>query len=85
MSNTSINIIQSKFKDHIQRTSYKASKKLAIINEAKKFGILTAACQLGIDQSMVSCAGKISAYPAAEKELLKWINEFCLVGITMMA
>ncbi|CAG8700616.1 75_t:CDS:2 [Ambispora leptoticha] len=75
MSNTSANIIQPKFKGRVQRTSYKASKKLAIINEAKKFGILTAA----------HCTGKISAYPATEEELLKWINELRLVRIAVMA
>jgi len=54
MSNTSANITQPKFKGRIQRTSYKASEKLVVINKAKKFGILAMARQLGIDQSMVS-------------------------------
>ena len=53
MSNTSANITQPKFKDRVQRTSYKASEKLVVINKAKKFGILAMACQLDIDQLMV--------------------------------
>ena len=54
MSNTSTNITQPKFKGRVQRTSYKASEKLVVIDKAKKFGILATARQLGIDQSMVS-------------------------------
>ncbi|CAG8744760.1 2511_t:CDS:2, partial [Ambispora leptoticha] len=71
MSNTSTNIIQPKFKDHVQRTSYKASEKLVIINEAKKFGILAVAYWL--------------VYSVAEEELLKWINKLHLIEIVMMA
>ena len=54
MSNTSANITQPKFKGHVQRTSYKASEKLVVINKAKKFGILATVRQLDIDQSIVS-------------------------------
>ncbi|CAG8615815.1 7625_t:CDS:2 [Ambispora leptoticha] len=91
MSNTSTNIIQPKFKDRIQRTSYKASEKLAIINEAKKFNILAVWVRdkekfsNAISTSRHVGAGKILAYSAAEEELLKWINELCLVEIAVTA
>ncbi|CAG8682093.1 7213_t:CDS:1, partial [Ambispora leptoticha] len=81
--------------------SYTASEKLAIIDEAKKIGILAAERHFDIDQSMVSQwisnekklanvipknryvnAGRFLTYPVIEEELVTWIKELHLVGIT---
>ncbi|CAG8741994.1 5065_t:CDS:2, partial [Ambispora leptoticha] len=63
--------------------SYTASEKLAIIHEAKKIGILAAERRFGIDRRVG--AGRFSAYPAAEEELVTWIKELHLVGIAVTA
>ncbi|KAF0441397.1 zinc finger mym-type protein 4-like isoform x1 [Gigaspora margarita] len=54
-----------KVRSHVQRTSYKASEKLAIIQEAKKIGILAASRRFNINQSM------ISRWKNNEKNILK--------------
>ncbi|CAG8820736.1 3137_t:CDS:1, partial [Gigaspora rosea] len=43
-----------KVRKRVQRTSYKASEKLTVIQEAKRIGVLAASRHFGIDQSMVS-------------------------------
>ncbi|KAF0438326.1 zinc finger mym-type protein 4-like isoform x1 [Gigaspora margarita] len=43
-----------KVRRRVQRTSYKASEKLTVIQEAKRIGVLAASRYFGIDQSIVS-------------------------------
>ncbi|CAG8711098.1 6674_t:CDS:2, partial [Cetraspora pellucida] len=43
-----------KVRSHVQRTSYKVSEKLIIIQEAKQIGVLAASYHFGIDQSMLN-------------------------------
>ncbi|CAG8482288.1 9440_t:CDS:2, partial [Racocetra fulgida] len=93
-----------KVRNRVQRTSYKASEKLTVIQEAEKIGVLAAARHFGIDQSMISqwiCnkekyintsasnrrigARRVSFYPAAEKELVKWLNDLHQTGIAVTA
>ncbi|CAG8769388.1 15918_t:CDS:1, partial [Dentiscutata erythropus] len=43
-----------KVRRRVQRTSYKVSEKLTVIQEAKQIGVLAASRYFGIDQSIVS-------------------------------
>ncbi|CAG8828602.1 16650_t:CDS:1, partial [Gigaspora margarita] len=43
-----------KVRSHVQRTLYKVSEKLAVIQEAKKIGVLAASCHFNINQSIIS-------------------------------
>ncbi|CAG8805568.1 16424_t:CDS:2, partial [Cetraspora pellucida] len=62
-----------KVRSHVQRTSYKISEKLTVIQEAKQIGVLAASCRFG----------RTSFYPTAEKELIKWLNELRQIGIAV--
>ncbi|KAF0484466.1 zinc finger mym-type protein 4-like isoform x1 [Gigaspora margarita] len=52
--NTVIGNKAVKVRSCVQRTSYKASEKLAVIQEAKKIGVLAASRRFNINQSMIS-------------------------------
>ncbi|CAG8853828.1 14361_t:CDS:2, partial [Gigaspora margarita] len=67
-----------KVRNHVQRTSYKASEKLAVIQEAKKIGVLAASRRFDINQ-------RVSFYPAAKEELVRWLNELHQMGIAVIA
>ncbi|KAF0508703.1 hypothetical protein F8M41_018719 [Gigaspora margarita] len=58
------NKVVKKVRAHIQRTSYKVSKKLNIIQETKK-----------IASNRCIGARRVSFYLAAKEELVKWLND----------
>ncbi|CAG8796236.1 14768_t:CDS:2, partial [Gigaspora rosea] len=62
-----------KVRSHVQRTSYKASEKLAVRKTMKKNTLILH--QVG--------AGRVSFYPAAEEKLVIWLNELRQMGIAV--
>ncbi|CAG8842448.1 27515_t:CDS:2, partial [Gigaspora margarita] len=74
-----------KVRSRVQRTSYKASEKLAVIQEAKKIGVLAASRRFDINHNRRVGAGRVSFYPAAEEELVRWLNELRQMGIAVTA
>ncbi|CAG8841736.1 45406_t:CDS:2, partial [Gigaspora margarita] len=74
-----------KVRSRVQRTSYKASEKFAVIQEAKKIGILATSHRFDINYNQCVGAGRVSFYLAAEEELVRWLNELRQIEIAVTA